>query len=30
MGMKSTKELGSYTDYLMQKELAEQTSVLYH
>lgn len=29
MGMKSTKELGSYTDYLMQKELAEQTRNIY-
>jgi integrase len=29
MGMKSTKELGSYTDYLMQKELAEQTRSIY-
>ncbi|MDE7277937.1 MAG: tyrosine-type recombinase/integrase [Lachnospiraceae bacterium] len=27
--MKSTKELGSYTDYLMQKELAEQTRSIY-
>lgn len=27
--MESTKELGSYTDYLMQKELAEQTRDVY-
>lgn len=27
--MKSTKELGNYTDYLIQKELAEQTRSIY-